>query len=247
MRPFFARTAPILAASALALASLCAVAALMAGPAYRLGWWPLALTFQVMQWAAITALGAAVLALIALVMAFAAPGHRGMRAGLFAIALSTAVAVPPIAMLRKAQRVPPIHDITTDTERPPQFVAVVPLRRGAPNAVEYQARTAALQRQGYPDLAPLVLKMPPPEALARAEQAARAMGWEIVAVSPQAGLIEATDTTWWFGFKDDVVVRVSAHPDGSRVDVRSLSRVGGSDLGVNAGRIRAYLRRVAAP
>ena len=104
-----------------------------------------------------------------------------------------------------------------------------------------------MQRQGYPDLAPLVLKMPPPEALARAEQAARAMGWEIVAVSPQAGLIEATDTTWWFGFKDDVVVRVSAHPDGSRVDVRSLSRVGASDLGVNAGRIRAYLRRVAAP
>ena len=67
------------------------------------------------------------------------------------------------------------------------------------------------------------------------------MGWEIVASDPAAGRIEATDTTFWFGFKDDVVVRVAAAPDGSRVDVRSLSRVGLSDVGTNAARIRKYL------
>jgi uncharacterized protein (DUF1499 family) len=121
------------------------------------------------------------------------------------------------------------------------------LRRDAPNTAEYQPRTAALQRQAYPDIAPLLLKMPPHEAYARAEQAARAMGWDIVEASPPAQRIEATDTTWWFGFKDDIVIRVSPHADGSRVDVRSLSRVGTSDLGVNAARIRAYLRRLAAP
>jgi uncharacterized protein (DUF1499 family) len=71
--------------------------------------------------------------------------------------------------------------------------------------------------------------------------AARAQGWEIVAAVPAEGRIEATDTTRFFGFKDDIVIRVKAEGAGSRVDVRSLSRVGKSDVGKNASRIRAYL------
>jgi uncharacterized protein (DUF1499 family) len=74
--------------------------------------------------------------------------------------------------------------------------------------------------------------------------AARAMGWEVVAADRASGRIEATDTTRFFGFKDDVVIRVQAAPGGSRVDVRSVSRVGGSDVGTNATRIRAYLARL---
>ena len=72
------------------------------------------------------------------------------------------------------------------------------------------------------------------------------MGWDIVAVAPQDFRIEATDTTLLFGFKDDVVIRVSAASGGSRVDVRSLSRVGRSDFGVNANRIRKYFKQLAA-
>jgi uncharacterized protein (DUF1499 family) len=55
--------------------------------------------------------------------------------------------------------------------------------------------------------------------------------------------VEATDTTFWFGFKDDVVVRVRAAENGggSIVDVRSVSRVGQSDLGLNAKRIGSIL------
>ena len=87
--------------------------------------------------------------------------------------------------------------------------------------------------------------MPPARALERAEAAARAMGWEIVAVSPQDLRIEATDTSLLFGFKDDVVIRVQPRDAGSRIDVRSSSRVGGSDFGVNAKRIRRYLKRLA--
>jgi len=68
------------------------------------------------------------------------------------------------------------------------------------------------------------------------------MGGELVASDPVAGRIEATDTTFWFGFKDDIVVRVAPAPGGSRVDVRSTSRVGLSDVGTNAARIRKYLR-----
>ena len=72
------------------------------------------------------------------------------------------------------------------------------------------------------------------------------MGWEIVASDPAQGRIEATATTFWFGFKDDIVVRLAAEGTGSRVDVRSLSRIGSSDVGANAQRIRAYLEKVKA-
>jgi uncharacterized protein (DUF1499 family) len=82
---------------------------------------------------------------------------------------------------------------------------------------------------------------PPAAAFTRALGAARRMGWEIVAADSAAGRIEATATTTWFGFKDDVVVRIKPNQNGSRIDVRSESRVGGSDIGTNAKRIRRYL------
>ena len=67
----------------------------------------------------------------------------------------------------------------------------------------------------------------------------------LVAAEAADGRIEATDTTFWFGFKDDVVVRVQPADNGSRIDVRSESRVGKSDVGTNARRIRAYLAKLA--
>ena len=94
--------------------------------------------------------------------------------------------------------------------------------------------------------APLHLDVAPAQAFDRALTAARAMGWEIVASDPAQGRIEGTATTFWFGFKDDIVVRVGADGSGSRVDVRSLSRIGKSDVGANARRIRDYLGKVKA-
>jgi uncharacterized protein (DUF1499 family) len=80
----------------------------------------------------------------------------------------------------------------------------------------------------------------------KAIDAARALDWEIVASDAPAGRIEATATTMWFGFKDDIVVRVRPEAGGgSRVDVRSVSRVGQSDVGANAKRIREFIRRLA--
>src|SRR5207237_3453093 len=102
------------------------------------------------------------------------------------------------------------------------------------------------QRTGYPDIAPLLLDRPPAQVFAAAERSARAMGWDIAAAVPEEGRIEATDTTLLFGFKDDVVIRVAPNAGGTRVDVRSLSRVGGSDVGVNATRVRSFLQRLAA-
>jgi uncharacterized protein (DUF1499 family) len=146
-------------------------------------------------------------------------------------------------MKRTAQRVPAIHDITTDVEDPPRFVSVLPLRRTSQNSAEYGgAGIAEQQQRAYPDLRSVPLPVPAQKAFALALQAAQSLGWDLVAADEGEGRIEATDTTFWFGFKDDVVVRIRARGDQSVVDIRSLSRVGKSDVGANAKRIRDYVR-----
>jgi uncharacterized protein (DUF1499 family) len=153
----------------------------------------------------------------------------------------------PLSLQKVARTVPPIHDVTTDTEHPPAFVAILERRRGTPNPAEYDGpEVAAQQKRGYPDLGPVTLTAPPDRVLSAAEATARALGWEIVAVVPAEGRLEATATTMWFGFKDDVVVRVTPSGPGSRVDVRSKSRLGRSDLGANAKRIRAFLAALSS-
>jgi uncharacterized protein (DUF1499 family) len=130
---------------------------------------------------------------------------------------------------------------------PPVFVALLAVRNAAPNGADHGgAEVAAAQARGYPDIKPHLLALAREQAFDRALAAGRAMGWEIVEANVAAGRIEATATTAWFGFKDDVVVRVTPQPNGSRVDVRSLSRVGIGDIGANAARIRAYLAAVKA-
>ncbi|MGE3510745.1 MAG: DUF1499 domain-containing protein [Vicinamibacterales bacterium] len=166
------------------------------------------------------------------------------RAGLGLLIVLVVLGIPIVTLL-SARGAPVIHDVTTDTADPPPFVAVLRHREGALNPVDYGGPdVAARQRQAYPDLAPLHLDMPPDQAFDRALAAVHDMGWDLVAADRSAGRIEATDTTIWFGFKDDVVVRVRRDDGGSRIDVRSLSRVGGGDLGTNAKRVLAYLRRL---
>jgi uncharacterized protein (DUF1499 family) len=225
------------------LGAVSLLAFVLTGPVHHLGLVGVARAFALLKWSAYGALGALVLASAGLI------GAARRRARMFvpgtALVLALAVIVPLGILAWKASRVPAIHDITTDTAQPPRFAAVLPLRAGAPNPVDYGgAEIAAKQRSAYADIAPLNLDVPPARAFDRALSAARRMGWELVASDPAGGRIEATDTTFWFGFKDDIVVRVTAQPNGSRVDVRSLSRVGGGDLGANAARVRSYLAAV---
>ena len=145
----------------------------------------------------------------------------------------------------QATSVPPIHNISTDTEEPPQFMDIVALRGSDSNPLTFDAEELApLQAQFYPWVKPLNLSDPPAAAFAKAVAALEGLGLEIVAQHPEAGLIEATATTFWFGFKDDVAVRIRADGQGSRVDVRSVSRVGQGDLGANARRIGKFLQRL---
>jgi uncharacterized protein (DUF1499 family) len=188
-----------------------------------------------MQWAAYVAVAAVVFGLLALVL-----GGARTRAAIGTV-VAVGVFAVPWTLRRSAQAVPPIHDITTDTDDPPRFVGVLARRAGAANPPEYAgAETAAQQKQAYPDLLPIAVPEPPERAFERARAAAESLGWEIVAAEPSEGRLEATATTRWFGFEDDIVVRIRPGPAGSVVDVRSKSRVGRSDVGANAARIRAF-------
>ncbi|MEO6799734.1 MAG: DUF1499 domain-containing protein [Rhodanobacter sp.] len=228
---------------AIALAIVAAALLLVAGPGTRLALWDFGTGFSLMRWAAFTGLAAAASALVILLVPRLRRGH-GFMLGV-ALVLGLGVAFVPWNNLRQAKTVPPIHDISTDTTNPPAFVAILPLRAKAPNQAAYGGPEVARQQvQAYPDIRPYLTKEAPRQAFDRALRAARAMGWQIVASDPASGRIEATDTTVWFGFKDDVVIRVAPATHGSRIDVRSVSRVGKSDVGTNARRVRAYLQRL---
>jgi uncharacterized protein (DUF1499 family) len=233
-----------LAVSALAVGLACAICALGAGPAYRMHVLSLGAGLQTIRWAAIVAAVGAAIAVWGVVAALRAPARRGLALALCALVVNALVVTPPALLYERAQRLPHIHDISTDTADPPKFVAVLPLRAAARNSVDDSPQTALEQKRGYPDIAPLRLAASPADAFERAATAVRSMGWDLVAVAPGELRIEATDTSRLFGFKDDVVVRVRPSGTGSVVDVRSLSRVGGSDFGVNAKRVRALLRKI---
>lgn len=216
----------------------------MSGTGTRLEFWTYRTGLSLIRYAAYVGIAAAVLSLLALLVT----RPRGSSLGVLVASLVTGlvtVAVP-YSFSQTARRVPPIHDITTDTAEPPLFVDVLPLRADASNSADYAGDSIAqLQLAAYPNVKPLLLSTDVTQAFSRARAAADAMGWEIVAADSAAGRIEATATTTWFGFKDDVVVRVRAEGSGSRVDVRSVSRVGRSDVGANAARIEAYLDKLA--
>ena len=227
------------------LALFAGLAAAAAGFGHRWGWWHYRTGFMVLKAAAYIGIAAAAVSLAGLIVTRPLLLRQGMVLSLVGIIIGLLTVSIPWSWLRTVRQVPHIHDISTDTENPPKFVAVLPLRKDAANPVDYGGPDiAAQQRKGYPDIVPRRLAMPPDRAFEQALQAARDMGWEIVEAGPGNLHIEATDTTFWFGFKDDVVIRITPEADGSRVDVRSLSRVGSSDVGTNAKRIRAYFRKL---
>lgn len=158
-------------------------------------------------------------------------------------ALGLLVVMPVVITMLAGAGVPRIHDITTDLAQPPEFVAIKELRASLHNPLDRlePENLVELQQTGYPDLAPVLIDRPFDQAFEQVVALVKERDWEVVAVSPQEGRIEATDTTLIMGFKDDIVIRVQGVGSRTRVDMRSVSRVGRSDLGVNAKRIRLFL------
>jgi uncharacterized protein (DUF1499 family) len=223
--------------------AILALIVLAVGPlGWRLGWWHFRFAFAwLMPYAAYGAIAAAAISLLAIVFGWSHLGARGIALAAVGIVVGAAVAYMPWQYDRLRTQVPPIHDITTDMDNPPAFVAALKLRPKDANTVAYEKDVAGKQRAAYPDIAPVKAKLAPAEAFKRALDAANAMpGWAVVDSDPATGRIEANETSRWFRFTDDVVIRVTADGTGSRIDVRSVSRVGRSDFGVNAARVRAY-------
>lgn len=167
----------------------------------------------------------------------------GLFLALTGLIVGLAVVTPVFLSVQAGYEVPRIHDITTDLQDPPEFTTIANVRTTAHNPLDRNspANLAKLQQAGYPDLGPLLIDKEASQVFEEAASLARSRGWEIVDISAEKGTIEATDTTRFMGFKDDVVIRVSEKEDQTIVDMRSVSRVGISDMGTNAARIKAFL------
>jgi uncharacterized protein (DUF1499 family) len=228
--------------------------------------WTIGFGLMTVRWGVFVILGALGFCLIGLLLALALPPRRGW-------ALALAAAIVPASMLAygqhmrdAAQAIPPLHDVTTAPDDPPSFsqaVITARERSGAANDLDFQSGDipagrfgafggrpmADVHREAYADLKPLYADLAPADLYEIALHAAtRQSGWTIVSQDPEAGRIEAEVRSFWFGFTDDVVVRIRPLSDasGSIVDMRSVSRVGLSDLGANAERIRGYLEELDA-
>jgi uncharacterized protein (DUF1499 family) len=228
------------------MACLAGLLLLAAPLGAAVGAWDFRLGFQLMRWAVYAGALAFVLAAAGTVVGFARSSRSTLTLSAAALAIALVTLGIPLREYRTARRVPPINDITTRPESAPDFVAA---GRGSENGaagVPYPGGDfAEAQREAYPDIRTLRFGQPSAEVFRAALAVARGMpGWEIVLADSSAGRIEATATTRWFRFQDDVVVRVEPAGSGSEVDLRSRSRVGQSDVGANAARIREFVRRL---
>lgn len=252
----------IISVAALAFAAAMAVL----GPGVRFGLWEYGTAFGWMRsylaMPVLVAAGAA--ALMFLLSLWKARGLALLA--LIATVAAGAAGYVPLKMRQLVNANPFIHDITTDFDNPPAIVAAADLARKNPPAYvgddpapglvdgKYVADSgitiAEAQRQAFPDIQPLVLSASVEEIKGAARAVLADMNLEMLAEGPageNGWRIEAAATSFWYGFKDDFIVRLTPLADGrTRVDVRSKSRVGGSDLGANAARVRAFLEELDA-
>ena len=220
------------------------IAMLLAGVGYRLHWWHFRTGISVLRWAFWFSAAGGILSVLALVFARAqSPAMIAVAA--IGLAIGTAGAYVPWSYKRTVDSLPYIHDISTDTANPPQFVAAAKLRKEGDHPVSYDgAEVAALQKAAYPDIVPLMTVVSPDKVFEAATKAIAQMGLTLADANAQEGRIEANQSSLLFGFTDDLVVRIVTDGAGSRVDVRSKSRVGRSDVGQNAKRIRKFLQEL---
>lgn len=224
------------------IAQLSGLLALLAVITHRLEVVDFQIALPGLAFSALTGLLAVLLGVLGLFTAMRQ--RKSAMLALIGALLGFVVAAPTAFSILAGTDAPRIHDITTDLEDPPAFKAVLGLRAATDNPLDRQLpeNLAQLQQEGYPDLKPLLLAQPRDIVFEQALQVVKARGWEIASVSAgEEGIIEATATTPIMGFKDDVVIRIQSAGEMTQVDMRSVSRVGVSDLGKNAARIKEFL------
>lgn len=224
------------------------LASLVAALGSAAGLWSFRGGLGALRYLFFAAAAGALLGLVGLVMA--RRRAKLMLANLLALVVALGFVLYLGNLVRIARSVPAIHDVATDLDDLPQFTRLqvradnlenIP-DEGKPElkALPPEERWKAIHRAHYGDLRTVRLAAPPAEVARRAAELARSRGWEVAVA--EADRVEATHTSTFFRFKDDVVVRIRPAPGGaSLVDMRSISRVGGSDVGMNAKRVRAFL------
>jgi uncharacterized protein (DUF1499 family) len=232
----------------LALA-VTALLLLAAGPlGWRAGWWSFQLAFTtLMPYAFGAGIAAMTVSALALVGSLGGVRRQAVVMAACGLAIGGVAAYFPWRASEMRDVSPPMHDITTDAANPPSFAFAAAMRAAEQGAgVAYPAEAAALQQKFYPDIEPAMLAVPPAQAFDRALAVAKAKGWTVVSADPEAEVIDAYDKSFWFGFADDIAIRVTPTETGSRVDIRSGSRQGRGDYGVNAARVRGFLAALSA-
>ncbi|MEM8982448.1 MAG: DUF1499 domain-containing protein [Pseudomonadota bacterium] len=225
------------------LTALTVLALVAAGPGHRFGLLGFERAVLLSLVAAVLATLGFVIALVTLINGRMGSPRRFGVSSLVAAVFCGAILVQLGLWTVRATSVPAIHDISTDTMDPPAFIAIAPIRANAPNPVDYAGDEAAkAQRLAYPDIVSVNVNTTPAAVIDAAADYAQRQGWTIVAKDAIRGRLEATATTFWFGYRDDVVVRTRTTNTGTQIDVRSKSRVGQSDLGTNAERVRALVQ-----
>ncbi|MCG2587562.1 DUF1499 domain-containing protein [Rhodohalobacter sulfatireducens] len=222
--------------------SLLAVLVFIAsGYGYNWEIWSLGMAFTLLTYSAYATIALALIGLISIW--FLRKGRaKAIVFAVLALLLTGSVSITALYWQQRAQSVPPIHDITTDIENPPEFSAMLRLRADAPNPPEYAGpETAEAQREAYPEIQPIILPENLQDVMDAAVMLITDREWKLVAINRNQGRIEATEKLAWFGFKDDVVLRFTETAEGTLVDMRSKSRIGRGDVGVNAQRIEEFL------
>ncbi len=216
--------------------------------------WDFRVGFKFLRWSFYAVAAGGVLAIVAAIAARRGAARLAI-VNLVILGIALAYCLYMGNMYRSARAAVPIHDVTTNVDDYPRFYrltvrednlsAIPDLGRRDLAALPPRERWKAVHRIAYPDLQSIRLQGEVDQIVRRAEALARERGWEVVTVDPREGVVEAVDTSRWFRFKDNVIVRVRPLSDqagAAMVDMRSISRVGVSDTGVNARRIRDFLR-----
>ena len=226
--------------------------------------WRFSLGTLIVEWGPRLMIAVLILAVAILIATLVRAPRQGWRSALVAVLIPAAGLGYLVWVRSQSQDIPPIHDVSTRPADPPAFSPVLLAQRAAspdtnpvvslivpvsmlekyagPRFTDMaDSSLGQIAAEAYPSVQPLTTPATVDTAYAAALAEARAKGWAMVSEDPATGTLNATATTFWFGFKDDVAVRVRPEGAGSVIDVRSTSRVGLSDLGANAARIEAYL------
>jgi len=235
----------VMAQLGLFLAIFFVLTAILSGLGTRWSLWNFRAGLNIFRWSAYGETATVLLLIISCVAALFKCPQNALTISVIGLLISVTVIGIAMKWLYTAKSVPAIHDITTDTENPPKFDLILNLRKDALNSSEYGGpEISSQQEKAYPDIKPALFEVTPESAYKLCLKTAEEMGWDIISAKADKGFIEATDRTFWFGFKDDIVIRVTPADKSSRIDLRSVSRVGRSDVGTNAKRIRKFLKKI---